>query len=77
MIIAAGQTVTFQGDFTMHPLARGTVSDANAGSPGNPIPAPPTNTGASLGVTYPAAGTFPYHCTQHTAEGMNGTVQVQ
>ena len=77
MIIAAGQTVTFQGDFSMHPLARGTVSDADAGSPDNPIPVPPTDGGTSLDVTYPTVGNFPYYCTQHTAEAMNGTVQAK
>lgn len=77
MNIAAGQTVTFAGEFISHPLARGTVSDADAGSPDNPIPDPPTHDGRSLAVTYPSAGNFPYYCTQHTAQGMNGKVQVQ
>ncbi|HXX30824.1 MAG TPA: plastocyanin/azurin family copper-binding protein [Myxococcaceae bacterium] len=77
MIIAAGQTVSFQGDFTMHPLSRGTVNDVNAGSPNSPLPLPANDVGSSLAVTFPASGDYPYWCTIHTREGMNGAIQVK
>ncbi len=74
--IAAGQSVTFQGAFSVHPLAPGENSAArNAGTPGNPIP--DVASGASAVVRFPAAGTFPYFCTQHVAAGMAGVVRVR
>lgn len=77
IIVSAGQTVTFQGDFNMHPLSKGTVSDINAGSPNSPLPSPAHGSGtAPFDVTFPAAGDYPYWCTIHTAENMNGSVQV-
>lgn len=35
------------------------------------------NPGADWSRTFDAAGTFPYICTYHEAEGMKGTVTVQ
>jgi len=78
MIVSAGQTVTFQGDFTMHPLSKGTVSDLDAGSPNSPFPSPAHDAGsAPFDVTFPTAGDYPYWCTIHFRENMNGTVQVR
>jgi plastocyanin len=78
MIISAGQTVTFQGAFNMHPLAKGAPSDVNAGSPNSPLPDPAHGTGsAPFDVTFPTAGNYPYWCTIHYAEGMTGQVQVK
>lgn len=74
--VAPGATVTFSGDFSVHPLASGTSpTDRAAGSPNNPIPE--TVSGSSLTVTFPAAGTYPYFCEMHYAAGMAGVVRVE
>ncbi len=77
MRIKAGQTVTWMGNFGPHPLAKGITNAATTpgvDSPGNPIT--PTTTGNMLMVTFPAAGTFAYFCTNHDALGMYGAIQV-
>jgi plastocyanin len=81
MLIAAGQTVTFAGGpsgFGTHPLNRGsgpTVRDT--GSPGNPIPRVEDGNRPEVMVTFPAAGSFPYHCEFHFGGGMYGVVRVR
>jgi plastocyanin len=78
MIIAAGQVVRFQGSLTAHPLSPGNPEDPEAGSADNPIA--PTSTGQSIEVTFPAAGTYPYHCTLHAfgaGQGMAGSIHVR
>ena len=74
--VAPGATVTFSGDFSVHPLGPGTSpSDRTAGSPNNPIVE--TVSGTSLTVTFPTTGTYPYFCEMHYAAGMAGVVRVQ
>jgi plastocyanin len=74
--VAAGASVSFLGDFSVHPMSPGTSPEATtAGSANNPIPA--KGTGTSLRVTFPLAGTFPYFCQMHYAAGMAGVVLVQ
>jgi plastocyanin len=78
MIVAAAQTVTWQGSLSAHPLAPGNAADAEAGSPGNPIPK--VTSGSSVQVTFPAAGIYPYYCQLHSfssGQGMAGTVYVR
>ena len=78
MIIAPGQSVRWEGSLSAHPLAPGNPEDARAGSPDNPIQG--TDTGRSVTFSFPAAGTFPYHCTLHafgTGQGMAGAIQVR
>lgn len=75
ILIAAGQSVTFSGAFTSHPLRPGVGANAAAGSPNNPIMS--TSTGTSAMFTFPAAGTYPYNCSTHDGSGMNGVVRVQ
>jgi plastocyanin len=72
--VSAGATVTFNGDFTMHPLipsvSRGTIA-------GNPIVE--TKTGTTASFTFPAAGFYAYLCQFHGAddqEFMNGVIWV-
>ena len=65
--IKAGQTVTFTGSFPSHPLA-------NDGETVTPIPAHAT-TGTELKVSFPAAGTFGFHCDFHPTS-MFGSVKV-
>jgi plastocyanin len=76
MEIAAGQTVTFSGDFSTHPLAPGTGPTASgAGSPNNPI-ATPAPTAATAPFTFPTAGTYPFYCKVHVGSGMAGVIKV-
>ena len=74
--IAEGESVTFAGNFSVHPISPGTSpSDTKAGAANNPIPA--TTTGMSLSVTFPASGVYPYFCQQHYAAGMTGAILVE
>jgi plastocyanin len=73
--IAAGQSVTFNGAFSSHPLTRGAPGDLAAGAAGNPIPT--TSTGTTVTVAFPRAGTYPYVCGMHAFLGMNGVVLVR
>ena len=74
--VSAGATVTFAGDFTVHPLEpsthRGTLT-------GNPITA--TGTGTSASFDFPTAGYYAYFCGVHGpsdgAAGMVGVIWVQ
>ncbi len=77
MQIAAGQSVTFSGNFGAHPLTRG----AKAGSGGvsdsaNPITAPASGNSVTIPLTTP--GDYPYFCATHFASNnMYGVVRVQ
>jgi len=74
--VAAGQTVTFMGDLSVHPLAPGTSPAAmSAGTAGNPIAR--TGAGTMARVTFAGAGTYPYFCELHYAGGMVGVVRVR
>lgn len=76
--IASGQTVTFQGSLTAHPLAPGNPDDNAAGSPDNPISA--TSSGRTVAFTFENAGTFPYYCELHAfgaGMGMAGAIYVK
>jgi plastocyanin len=78
MTITAGQTVTFTGNFSFHPLTPGinpTPGGLTAGTPGNPIPA--TSSGNTVSVSFPRAGTFPYFCALHLSNGMAGVIVVK
>lgn len=76
ILVAAGQTVTFNGAFDAHPLSPGsTPSLRTAGSANNPVRR--TSTGSTVTVTYPTAGTYPYFCEAHYAVGMTGVVRVR
>lgn len=75
ILIAAGQSVTFSGSFSGHPLRPGVGSNATAGSANNPIMV--TNAGTTASFTFPTAGTYPYNCQLHDGSGMNGVVRVQ
>jgi plastocyanin len=75
LAVAAGQSVTFSGDFTAHPLEAGVAPGAGGtGSADNPIPS--TSTGSSLTVAFPTAGTYPYFCVRHASLGMYGAIRV-
>jgi plastocyanin len=63
-LIDAGQTVTFSGSFSSHPLRGGEVV---AGVPqpqaGNPIP--DVNSGTIFDVTFPDPGAWGFYCDAH------------
>jgi plastocyanin len=62
--IAAGQTVTFSGDFESHPLVGGEVVGSTANpDPSSPIPL--TMTGTMQAVLFADDGVFPYFCAFH------------
>jgi plastocyanin len=68
ILVAPGTAVSFEGDFTMHPLSP-TVGT------GNPITH--TATGTTASFTFDAAGAFGYQCDVHFGSGMCGAVYVQ
>jgi plastocyanin len=68
MKIAAGQTVTFNGDFTQHPLVQ------KGGDVPNPF-ASPQGSGGVRTVAFSAAGTFGYECSIHAS--ITGAIFVQ
>lgn len=75
MKIKVGQTVTFRGDFTMHPLKgqNGDFSDVFA-----TVDRQVLNRGAAgqenAPIPFPAAGTFGFTCSVHNP--MMGAIQV-
>lgn len=75
MIVSAGQTVTFVGNYGTHPLAPGEQSGADAGTTPNPIPSKTTGAGDTP-VTFDRAGVYPYYCVLH-APTMVGAVWVK
>ena len=77
LTVGVGQSVTFQGDFTAHPLTPGVAPGvAGTASANNPIPLQ-EEAAASVVVTFPDAGTYPYYCGNHYGIGMYGAVQVK
>lgn len=67
ILVAKGQTVTWQGTLTAHPLA-----PFNGDMP-NPIMN--TSTGTSVMFTFPNAGNYGFHCNIHAS--MQGVVRVK
>jgi plastocyanin len=73
--IKAGQKVTWNGDFSSHPL---TAAGCNPPG-GDAIPA--TSTGTTTSVTFATKGTYGFYCMNHGAGGgsasaMNGLIVV-
>jgi plastocyanin len=66
--IAAGQTVTFSGSFSFHPLQE-TCGPASTIST--------TSTGSSAMFTFSTAGDYGYECQNHVSLGMVGAIRVQ
>ena len=62
--IKVGDTVEWQGDFSIHPL----VSDDGLWAP--------VSTGSVFSFTFTMPGTFHFHCQVHEALGMAGQVIV-
>jgi len=68
ILIAPGTSVSFEGEFSTHPLS------PTVGS-GNPITH--TASGTTASFTFDAAGAFGYRCDVHFGSGMCGAVYVQ
>jgi plastocyanin len=69
--VDVGTEVVWNGNFTVHPLDGG---EAGTTDPQSPITlASPT--GMNKHVTFTAAGTYPYYCTNHQVT-MKGVVYV-
>lgn len=73
--VSVGAQVTFQGNFSVHPLLGGFVSGGVFPAASGPF-VPVTNTGMSKSVVMLSPGTFPYYCTAHALAGMTGVVFV-
>lgn len=74
LAISAGQSVTFTGNFSVHPLVPGEYQ-GDAGAANNPITR--TDMGsADTTFQFPAPGLYPYYCDYH-APTMVGVVQVR
>ena len=72
----AGATITFEGDFVMHPLRGSAIRGTTTG---NPIPTTPISTGSSMPFTFPTSGFYAYYCAFHGADDsdfMNGVIWV-
>lgn len=65
--VHTGQSVTWNSNFTSHPLA------AFGGDTPNPIQA--TTTGTTVTFAFPSVGTYGFHCGIHTGS-MFGAVEV-
>lgn len=73
VLIEAGQTVTWDGNFGMHPLEGG-LFKGGPPQPGNPIPTVAAGT-TPVEVTFPDAGAWGFFCTAHQPP-MSGAVYV-
>ena len=65
VVIQPGQSVEWDGDFSMHPL----VSDDGLW--------PTKDVGTQFTYTFPVTGTFNFHCFFHGSFGMVGSVIVK
>lgn len=74
MLIRVGQSVTFTGSFSAHPLAPG-VAPGRSGVGTTPSPIEMRTEGTTYTVRFMASGDFPYHCTYHAGGGMYGVVR--
>ena len=74
--VSTGASVTFNGDFSMHPLGPSAVRGMTTG---NPIVV--TNTGTTKSFTFPAAGFWAYYCMFHGSDAdgnfMSGVIWVK
>ncbi|MDB4928547.1 MAG: Poly(3-hydroxyalkanoate) depolymerase [Myxococcaceae bacterium] len=79
MLVAAGQRVTFAGDFAVHQFRPGVAPSRTAADPasppGNPMSA--RDDGTTAAFDFAAPGTFPFFCLDHEGTGMYGAVRVR
>jgi plastocyanin len=79
MLVAAGQRVTFSGDFAVHQFRPGVAPSRAASDPPAPANNPMTarDDGTSATFDFPAAGTYPFFCLDHEGTGMYGAIRVR
>lgn len=75
LIVRAGQTVTFEMDFTAHPLVPGIPHGPTAGA-ASPNVIAMQSSGTMYAVAFPSAGYYPFYCGRHGHVGMAGVVRV-
>lgn len=73
IVVDAGTTVTFDTDFTIHPLRGGEVDADGVRQPDAASPITSTDTGTTASFTIPA-GEHPFYCDVHFSMGMMGVV---
>lgn len=73
-VIPIGATVTFEDDFTTHPLVGGLFVDGRL-EPDPASPIPETRSGERVEATFPSRGDFGYVCTNHAVLGMAGMIR--
>jgi plastocyanin len=78
MLIAAGQSVMFMSDFTVHMLMPG-IAPSRKGDTGatEPNPIKETSSGDQVTFTFKSPGEYPYYCMKHEASGMYGVIKVK
>jgi plastocyanin len=75
LAIRVGQTVTFTGAFSAHPLAPG-VAPRRSGAGATPSPIEMRSEGTVYRVQFPTPGNYPYYCVYHAGGGMYGVIRV-
>ena len=70
-----GTQVSFNGDFSMHPLQGGTVTNG-VGTPDPKSIIQLTNAGFTKMYVASLATNYGFYCTAHVASGMMGTMFV-
>ena len=75
LVIRVGQTVTFTGNFSVHPLAPG-VAPRRSGTGATPSPIEMRSEGTVYRVQFPTPGDYPYYCVYHAGGGMYGVIRV-
>ena len=75
--VSVGDTVTWTGDFGIHPIVGGYI-DGMDKVPDTSSPIGGAAAGSmELMVTFTEAGVFPFYCNPHGPFGMNGAVKVE
>jgi plastocyanin len=78
LLIAAGQSVTWNVEFTVHPLRPGAApSLTTSAASTEPTPIEARGNGTSVTFTFPTAGTYGFYCNVHEPSGMYGAIKVQ
>lgn len=78
--VKAGTQVTFNGNFTFHPLLAGLVQGAvltPAAAGTTPLPTTAQSTGTSATFTLTPAGEYGFYCAVHATLGMSGAIFVE
>jgi plastocyanin len=74
--VKTGTVVTFEGNFGLHPLQGGTVTNGIGVADAN-SPITLTNSGTSAMFTLNIAEIVSYYCTAHAGSGMMGAIFVE